>query len=142
MSTVRTRLRARSGAAPAMLASVRPSSPLSDKGSDRGTHHASNTAGRSYSDVAASRSPSPVVHSEEEIPRSPTQNVGEGERPSESNRISSLATHVVNTEGNATLPESSDSEHDENPNEWTTVQRKRSGKKHGSSKERYRRRDV
>src|SRR6266567_4481551 len=137
MSTVKTRLRVRPGAAPApSLVSVCPSSPLfSEHSSERGTGPAPDVARRTYSDVAASRPPSPVVNSEEEVAQPPNQSAGAGNRLSDSIRIP-VATSNVNEDINATSPESSDSERNKNPPEWTTVQRKRRGMKCGTLKER------
>ena len=53
-----------------------------------------DAARRSYSDVAASRPPSPVVNSEETPLPFPNQNIGKGERQSEYIRIPT-ATSVV-----------------------------------------------
>ena len=52
-----------------------------------------------------------------------------------------MATSVVRNEDKSISSEPSGSEHDENPHEWTTVQRKRRGKKFGTSQERASRRD-
>jgi len=113
MSSVRTRLRVRPGVAPAPLVSVHPTSPLSEQGSRRRT------------------SPAP-----------PSHNVGQGIRQSDFISRIPIASPVVSNKDNANNSESSDSENDKNTNEWTTVQRKRSGKKYGTSKERASRRDV
>jgi hypothetical protein len=144
MSSVRTRLRVRPGVAPAPLVSVRPTSPLSEQGSARRTSPAPDAARRSYSDVAASRPPSPVGNSDEEArsPQPPSHMVGQGIRQSDFISSRTVARPVIVNKDNAKILESSDSENNENPNEWTTVQRKRSGKKHGTSKERSSRRDV
>ena len=85
MSTVKSRLRVRPGAAPAALVLVRPTSPLSEQGSGRRSSPAPDAARRSYSDVAASRPPSPVGNSDEEArsPQPPSHNVGQGKRQSD-----------------------------------------------------------
>jgi hypothetical protein len=143
MSTVKSRLRVWPGAAPAPLVSVRPTSPLSDKGSERRSSFAPDAARRSYSDAVASRPASPVVNSGDEVPLPPlSQNAGKGNNQSEVSRIPTVVTPVVHDEENATLSEPSGSDHDDNPNEWTTVQRKHRSKKHRTSKERFGHRDV
>src|SRR5258708_4531767 len=119
MSSVKSRLRVRPGAAPATLVSVRPTSPLSDQGSERRSSFAPDAARRTYSDVAASRPPSPVVNSGDEVPLPPlNQNVGEGNNQSVVSRIPTVATSVVHDEDNATSSEPSGSDNDENPHEW------------------------
>ena len=106
-----------------------------------------DAARRTYSDVATLRPPSPVGNSEEEAlsPQPPNQNAGQGRRPSDCVSRIPVTTSVVHN-GDKSIPrfplESSDSEHDENTHEWTTVQRKRHGKKYGTSKERSSHRDV
>jgi len=143
MSSVKSRLRVRPGAASAPLVTVRPTSPLSDKGSERRSSFAPDAARRSYSDVAASRPASPVVNSEDEVPLPPlSQNAGKGNNQSEVNRIPTVVTPVVHDEENATSSEPSGSDYDDNPNEWTTVQRKHRSKKHRTSKERFGHHDV
>jgi len=144
MSSVRTRLRVRPRVAPAPLVSVRPTSPISEQGSGRRTSPAPDAARRSYSDVAASRPPSPVGNSDEEArsPQPPSHNVGQGKRQSDFISRIPIASPVVRNQDDAHNSEPNDSENDENTNEWTTVQRKRSGKKYGTSKERSSRRDV
>jgi hypothetical protein len=143
MSTVKSRLRVRPGAAPAALVSVRPTSPLSEQGSGRRSSPAPDAARRSYSDVAASRPPSPVGNSDEEArsPQPPSHNVGQGKRQSDFFSRIPIATSVVRNEDKSISSEPSGSEHDENPHEWSTVQRKRRGKKFGTSQERASRRD-
>ena len=143
MSTVKTRLRVRPGAAPApLLASVRPNSPLfSENGSERGASPAPDATRRTYSDVVASRPPSPVVNSEEEVTPPPNQNAGQGSRPGDSIRIP-VVTSNKNKDVDTTSSESSDSDQHKDPHEWTTVQRKRCGMKRGTSKERSSRKDV
>ena len=143
MATVKTRLRARPMAAPApALVSVRPNSPLfSDNGSERPSA-APDAARRSYSDVAASRPPSPAVGGEKEVVLPPNQMIGQGTRPDDSIRISVVDLNVDNEDKSITSSESSDSDQDKDPREWTTVQRKRRGMKRGTSKERSSRKDV
>ena len=85
-----------------------------------------------YINVAAARPPSPVVNSEEEVPLPPSQNTIQGQKQSVTNRIPTEATHVVHNEGNATMSESGDSGQDDNPQEWTTVQRKHCSKKYST----------
>jgi len=142
MSSIRTRLRVRPGVAPTPLVSVRPTSPLSEQGSGRHTSSAPDAARRTYSDLAALRPPSPVGNSEEEAPspQPPSHNVGQGIRQSDFISRIRIASPVVSNKDNANNSESSDSENDKNTNEWTTMQRKRSGKKYGASKERASRR--
>jgi len=145
MSTVKSRLRVRPAAAPATtLASVRPNSPLfSDPGSERRAGTAPDAARRTYSDVAASRPPSPVVNSEEEVAPPPNQKAGEGNMRNDSirNPVYTFSGNY-NEDNNITRSSESDSEQDNDPREWTTVQRKRRGKKNGTSKERSGRKDV
>jgi hypothetical protein len=93
-----------------------------------------------YSDVAASRPPSPAGSSEKEVALPPNQSAGAGNRPSDFVR-KPIFTSVMYNEGNYTPSESSDSDIDKNTLEWTTVQRKRRGSKHCTSKERLSPRD-
>ena len=114
MSIVKTRLRVRPGAAPApSLVSVHPSLPLfSEHGSKRGTGPAPDVARRTYSDVATSRPPSPVVNSEEEVAQPPNQKIGQGTRPGDSVRIPVVDSNVDNEDKSTTSSESSDSDQD------------------------------
>ena len=72
----------------------------------------------------------------------PSHNVGQGNRQSGFISHIPTASPVISNKDNANNSEPSGSENNENTNEWTTVQRKRSGKKYGTSKERSSRRDV
>ena len=138
MSTVKSCLQVWPGAAPTALVLVRPTSPLLEQGSGRHTSPVLDAARRTYSDIAASRPTSPVGNSEEEArsPQPPSHNVGQGKR--QSNFISRIpiASPVVNNKDNADNLEPSNSENNENTNEWTMVQRKHYSKKHVTSKER------
>src|SRR6267378_3259111 len=142
MATVKSRLRVRPGATPAIpLVSARPASPLfSERGFEGPNSPAPNVAKRMYSDVAALRPPSPAGSSEKEVALPPNQSAGAGNRPSDFVR-KHVITPVMYNEGNYTPSESSDSDHDQNTREWTTVQRKRRGNKHSTSKERFSTRD-
>ena len=143
MSTVKSRLQVRSTAAPATaLVLVRPNSPLfSDNGSEKPSA-APDAARRSYSDVAVSRPPSPAVGGEKEVVPPPNQMIGQGERPCDSIRIPVVDLNVDNEDKSIPSSDSSDPDQDEDPREWTTMQRKHRGKKHGTSKERLSREDV
>ena len=95
----------RPGAAPAALVSVRPTLPLLDQESGRRSSPVPDAARRTYSDVTASRPPSPVGNSEEEAlsPQPPNQNAGQGRRPSDFVSRIPVTTSVVHN-GDKSIP--------------------------------------
>jgi len=83
--------------------SVRLTLPISEQGSGRRSSPAPDAARRSYSDVAASRPPSPVGNSDEEArsPQPPSHNVGQGNRQSGFISRIPIASPVISNKDNA-----------------------------------------